>query len=308
MGKIKIMIDNLRISVSWQEVESTSSIGDYFYLLDNIEGEFLIIQNSDSNFFFLCSKDCDIETFCRKFDWYIVSKDTFNEQLYIGIGLADKEELEGELYRVSDEITLQLWRDILMFTFASDFVRKFFPYTNHFKGKVRLDGALCFYIHDYYPVSQYKNITTEEKKVSNLVFRFKEGESSSLVAKLFSLAIRRMPFIDEAKNPVVIPISASTLERQQKRFAKFTYLLARHLKIMDGYRAIWIKKDREQLKGTTGKNKLANLVFNEEYIKGKDIFLVDDILTSGQSFIQTKQKMEELGANSVVGLFLGRTV
>lgn len=301
------MIENLAISVPFEETENCS-VGNYFHLLEGMEGEFLIVQNSDSNFFFLCSNDCGIEVFCKTFDWYIVSKDKFNDRLLIGIGLADKDHLDGELYRVRDETTLQLWRDILQFTFTGDFIRKFFPYTNHFKGKIRLDGALCFYIHDYHPVVRCKNITTEQKKVSNLVFRFKEGESGALVAKLFSLAISRMPFFHETRNPVLIPIPASTRERQQQRFARFCYLLSKHLNITDGYRAIWIKEDREQMKGSTDRNKLSNLIFNEEYIKGKDIFLVDDILTTGQSFIQTKRMLEKMGATSVVGLFLGKTI
>lgn len=301
------MIENLRISVPDDEVEN-SSVGKYFHLLDKMEGEFLIIQDENSNFFFLCSKECNIEVFCKGFDWYIVSKDKFNDHLLIGIGLADMYHLDGELYRVPDETTLQLWRDILLFTFTSDFIRKFFPYTNHFKGKTRLDGALCFYIHDYYPVAHHKKLTTEQKKVSNLVFRFKEGESGALVAKLFSLAISRMPFFHETKDPVLIPIPASTRERHQQRFARFCYLLARYLKITDGYRAVWIDEDREQLKGTAGRDKLSNLTFHKEYIAGKNILLIDDILTTGQSFIQTKRKLEKLGAKSVTGLFLGRTV
>lgn len=43
-------------------------------------------------------------------------------------------------------------------------------------------------------------------------------------------------------------------------------------------------------------------------IEGNDVLLIDDILTTGAGFIQTKQKLEQLGANSVTGLFLGRTI
>lgn len=68
------------------------------------------------------------------------------------------------------------------------------------------------------------------------------------------------------------------------------------------------KEDREQLKGSTGNDKLANLIFHPEYIQGKDIILVDDIATTGQSFIQMKRKCMRLGANSVVGVFLGKTI
>ena len=303
------MIDNLNISVSFEDVENEEvPIGSYFRISNEIKGEFLIIQNDDSTFFFLCSIESDIDFFCKLYDWYIVSKDKFNDNLFIGIGLADKYAIDGEVYRCADEATLDLWRDILLFTFTSQFIRQFFPYTNHFKGKIRLDDAVCFYIHDYYPVSKYNDCTAEQKKITNLIFRFKEGKSATLVAKLFSLAVSRMPFFHEAKSPILIPIPASSRERHQQRFAKFNYYLAKHLNIPDGYKAVWINQDREQQKGIKGKNKTTNLTFKTEYIKGKDIFLVDDILTTGQSFIQIKRKLMKLGANNVVGLFLGKTV
>ena len=143
------MITDLHISVPLNEVPE-AQVGNYF-ILSEMPGEFLIIQKPDNTFYFLCSRECDIVRICESFDWYIVSKDAFNDRLCIGIGLADKESIDGEVYRVQDEATLSLWRDILRFTFDSDFVRQFFPYGTRFKGKMRIDGALCFYIHDYYP-------------------------------------------------------------------------------------------------------------------------------------------------------------
>lgn len=238
------MIDNLEISISFENAEN-NSVGSYFALLD-MPGEFLIIQREDSQFYFLCTNDCPIENICHSFDWYIVSKNKFNNEVIIGAGLAEGDGAQGEIYRLKDLVTLNLWRDILSFTFESDFVRQFFPYTNHFKGKIRLDDALCFYIHDYYPVNNQNKITTFQKKVSNLVFRFKEGKQSALVAKLFSLAIMRMPFFKELKNPILIPIPAATRERNIQRFARFNYLLSRRLKIEDGFKATWIREDRER--------------------------------------------------------------
>ncbi len=300
------MIDNIRISIPIEEAE-VNDVGNYFEFL-KLPGEFLLIQQEDSQFYFLCTDSCPIEKICLSFDWYIVSQDRFNESLLIGAGLAGEDHTEGEVYRLKDEQTLSLWRDILHFTFLSSFVRQFFPYTNHFKGKLRVDNALCFYIHDYYPVSHQKEISTYQKKVSNLVFRFKEGNQSALVAKLFSLAILRMPFFKDLENPVLIPIPAATRERNIQRFARFNYLLAKRLKIEDGYKAIWIKEDREQMKGQTNQDKIFNLDFSIRYIKGKNVLLVDDIFTTGDSFIQIKRKLAELGAKSVIGLFFGKTV
>lgn len=300
------MIEDLHISVPLSEVPE-AQVGNYF-TLSRMPGEFLIIQKPDNTFYFLCSRECDIVRICESFDWYIVSKDAFNDRLSIGIGLADKESIDGEVYRVQDEATLSLWRDILRFTFDSDFVRRFFPYNTRFKGKMRIDGALCFYIHDYYP-TRCKGIAVEDRKTSNLVFRFKEGQQAALVAKIFSLCIARMPFYKEkAANAVLIPIPAATRERNAARFARFCSLLSRRLKITDGFRATWIREDREQMKGTHGLDKLSNLIFHPVYFQGRDVFLVDDIVSTGENFTQMKRRLMQLGANSVTGLFLGRTV
>lgn len=300
------MIEDLHISVPLSEVPE-AQVGNYF-TLSEMPGEFLIIQKPDNTFYFLCSRECDIVRICESFDWYIVSKDAFNDRLSIGIGLADKESIDGEVYRVQDEATLSLWRDILRFTFDSDFVRRFFPYNTRFKGKMRIDGALCFYIHDYYP-TRCKGIAVEDRKTSNLVFRFKEGQQTALVAKIFSLCIARMPFYKEkAANAVLIPIPAATREHNAARFARFCSLLSRRLKITDGFRATWIREDREQMKGTHGLDKLSNLIFHPIYFQGRDVFLVDDIVSTGENFTQMKRRLMQLGANSVTGLFLGRTV
>lgn len=300
------MITDLHISVPLNEVPE-AQVGNYF-TLSRMPGEFLIIQKPDNTFYFLCSRECDIVRICESFDWYIVSKDAFNDRLSIGIGLADKESIDGEVYRVQDEATLSLWRDILRFTFDSDFVRRFFPYNTRFKGKMRIDGALCFYIHDYYP-TRCKGIAVEDRKTSNLVFRFKEGQQAALVAKIFSLCIARMPFYKEkAANAVLIPIPAAIRERNAARFARFCSLLSRRLRITDGFRATWIREDREQMKGTHGLDKLSNLIFHPVYFQGRDVFLVDDIVSTGENFTQMKRRLMQLGANSVTGLFLGRTV
>lgn len=107
---------------------------------------------------------------------------------------------------------------------------------------------------------------------------------------------------------MLIPIPAATRERNIARFARFCSLLSHRLKVVDGFRATWIKEDREQMKGTHGQDKLSNLIFHPDYFKGRDVFLIDDIISSGENFTQMKRKLIQLGAKSVTGLFLGKTV
>ncbi len=159
------MIENFIISISFSEVEE-AYVGNYFRLSE-MSGEFLIIQKPD------------------------IPSTSFVPMIVTS--WASANPLIGILYqktllmtaRVQDETTLILWCDILRFTFESDFVRQFFPYNTHFKGKMRIDGALCFYIHDYYP-TRCKDISVFDRKMSNLVFRFKEGRQAAFVAKIFS--------------------------------------------------------------------------------------------------------------------------
>ena len=117
-----------------------------------------------------------------------------------------------------------------------------------------------------------------------------------------------MPFYKEkAANAVLIPIPAATRERNAARFARFCSLLSRRLKIVDGFRATWIREDREQMKGTQVLISSPTL-FSTPSIFGRDVFLVDDIVSTGENFTQMKRRLMQLGANSVTGLFLGRTV
>lgn len=304
------MITNYVLSLPFDPDDPSFSIGDYPSIekdMDHVGGEYLVMRTEKCLFYFLCTYDCDIELLCRHYDWYIISSGRFNERLRIGMGLAGIDEYDSELYRVQDETTLKLWHDVLNFTFKSDFIRSYYPLTNRFRGKLRIDGTLCFYMHDYYPVSHGQKLTTEQKKITNLVFRFKEGACSSLAAKLFSLAISRMAYFDTLAEPILIPVPASTCERHRQRFMPFCDQLAEWLLIDNGFRAIRIEQDREQQKGTKRRD-ISGLTFDPKYIEGFDVLLIDDILTTGMSFTLIKRELEKLGANSVTGLFLGRTV
>lgn len=156
----------------------------------------------------------------------------------------------------------------------------------------------------------YRLTDTIKKRVSNLIFRFKEGgHCGELVARILALCLKHAGFNGTKEDTVLIPIPASTRERQRKRFPVVCYYLSEWLGITDGFKAIWIEEDREQLKGK-GKDKdiLRNLQFTRRYIRGKNVVLLDDVLTTGESFRQLQRKMKQLGALSVIGVFLGKTV
>lgn len=158
-----------------------------------------------------------------------------------------------------------------------------------------------------FPVSHKLKLTSEQKKVTNLVFRFKEGACASLATKLFPLAISRMEFFNDLADPILLPLPAFTKERYRQRFESFCGELSRRLIIDNGFPAVRIEYDREQQKGTQQRD-MSGIVFDPDYIEGRDVLLIDDILTTGMSFTLIKREFEKLGANSVIGIFLAKTV
>ncbi|WP_283127522.1 ComF family protein [Bacteroides clarus] len=227
----------------------------------------------------------------------------------IGIGLAEPDTFGTCVCRVKDYDMQRLWEDILNFVFLKSFsAPSYFLYDSRFKGRVELDRTACYYIHDYYP-SHCGRVHIERERARHSVYAFKDGEKPLLWAKIFSLCLEQLPDFQEIReNAVLIPIPASTRARNVQRYARFCRILSNILKIEDGFRAIWIAQDREQMKGRTRGDKLENVEFNAKYIRGKDVILCDDVTTTGQSLIQMKRKMMELGAKSVMGVFMARTV
>lgn len=278
-------------------------------LLVEIKGEFLLMQDEGDKFYYLRKNDCDLVHVCGKHDWCIIHESRFSKELMIGVGLAEPDTFESCIYRVKDYDMRQMWKDILNFVFFKSFsVPSYFLYDSKFKGKTVLDGTDCYYIHDYCP-SHCGRVHIEQERARHSVYAFKDGEKPHLWAKIFSLCIGELPAFGKIRdNAVLVPIPASTRERNVQRYARFCRILSKMLKIEDGFRAIWIARSREQLKGTVGTDKLENVEFNARYIRGKDVILCDDVTTTGQSLVQMKRKMMELGAKSVIGVFMARTI
>ena len=290
---------------AWYNIDSCDSL---FYQ-GKPESELTLVFKEEGILYFIVSDMKEFSNLCEKYDWYIVTHQPFNELMEIGLCLMEAEKYKGwySLGKTSERNTM--FRDVLYFTFDKREKVDFYPYETIFKGKCIIDGCPCHYLHDYYPTRE-KKMNGHQKRVSNMIFRFKEGGyCGELVAHILSLSLKQAGFINNKENTVLIPIPASTMERQRKRFPAVCYYLSKWVGIMDGFRAIWIREDREQTKGKgKGKDVLSNLQYSLRYIKGKHVILLDDILTTGESFRQLQRKMKELGAISVTGVFLGKTI
>lgn len=271
-------------------------------------GNELVIYLKDGGVFYFITNDyAEMKDISRAYNWFISSYQPFNNNYVIGVGLMNTDGSKGWIGQAKTLDRLSMLRDILIFSSAGGLKTYFYPTDTEFKGDITIDGSKCYYLHDYLP-THIESRNMHQKQVRNLIFRFKEGGfCGKLVAKIISLCMAHIDYIRDPEQTVLIPIPASTQDRHRKRFSVLCYHLSRWLNVQDGFSAIWIKYERAESKGKSKKRILTNLNINRRYIEGKHVLLFDDVITSGQSFIQLKRALLNLGARSVTGLFLAKT-
>ena len=149
--------------------------------------------------------------------------------------------------------------------------------------------------------------TLEEEKNRRIVSNFKRGRCSPELKNQFTDAIKQLK--EERKNVKlrVCFIPAITADKTALRYSQLATAIESETGIPSDYHTILPKRATELM--ATGKTDSAeDFLFNKEQIEGKDIILIGDIITTGTNFTKTSLKLAELGAKSVIGLFLAKTI
>ena len=149
--------------------------------------------------------------------------------------------------------------------------------------------------------------TLEEEKNRRIVSNFKRGRCSQELKNQFTDAIKQLK--EERKNVKlrVCFIPAITADKTALRYSQLATAIESETGIPSDYHTILPKRATELM--ATGKTDSAeDFLFNKEQIEGKDIILIGDIITTGTNFTKTSLKLTELGAKSVFGLFLAKTI
>lgn len=77
--------------------------------------------------------------------------------------------------------------------------------------------------------------------------------------------------------------------------------------MINAYDYITVIKESEEKKFGGSGITTANVSFNEDFFKAKNVLLFDDIITKGESMLRFKRKMESLGACVIGGISIGKT-
>ena len=198
-----------------------------------------------------------------------------------------------------------------MYTLKYD--KRIREFRHHSSSLVRMGKGFnfnkCKYyaIHDYYPKSGIGNdVDKEINTVRNFIYSFKNGHKADMeyAAKIIVESIKKEKI--DLENTCLMIIPASKPENTNKRFQEFCSIVAKALKIENGFNYL-SAVEHEETKGSVDKNIVPYLILNSEQYKGKNVLLFDDIITSGTSFEQVAAKLLETGAKSVTGIFLAKT-
>lgn len=149
--------------------------------------------------------------------------------------------------------------------------------------------------------------TLEEEKNRRIVSNFKRGRCSPELKNQFTDAIKQLKEERKDVKLRVCFMPAITADKTALRYSQLATAIESETGIPSDYHTILPKRATELM--ATGKTDPAeDFLFNKEQIEGKDIILIGDIITMGTNFTKTSLKLTELGAKSVFGLFLAKTI
>lgn len=175
---------------------------------------------------------------------------------------------------------------------------------NAVNGWFRVGVMPHYFFYWYYP-TRFTDVTSTSDRARKLIWNFKEGLRSSEVADLVSEKLQNTFNSSDLSDLCLICVPASTRAKNDSRFQSFVQKVCDKTRMTNGFNYITIQSDREaaHLGGTEN----AEYSYNEYAIKGSYIVLFDDVVTSGHSMRNLKNKLESLGAIVVCAISIGRT-
>ena len=161
------------------------------------------------------------------------------------------------------------------------------------------------YLKDYLPVRYQAN--AQQLADRQTCYNFKDGNINDEVKSGFLNKIQEITN-GEKTGWAICFIPAYTKSKTQIRYKKLAEAI-----LASGYKvatdAIHNEHDHEagHPTGKTG-NPIEGFGFNTSGIAGKKIIVVDDIITRGKTFQMVAEKLMAMGATTVTGLFLAKTI
>ena len=163
------------------------------------------------------------------------------------------------------------------------------------------------YLMEYIP-KRY-SATMKQENDREAIYDFKNGYCSLSLMNTIVECIKEIKNETGGNNWRVCFIPASTHHKTASRYQKLATFIEKETGIACDYHTILPIQDQES-GHITGKktNPAENFNIKTSDVAGKNIILIGDIITTGTNFTKTSLKLAELGAKSVIGLFLAKPI
>ncbi|UEG50318.1 phosphoribosyltransferase [Ferruginibacter lapsinanis] len=157
----------------------------------------------------------------------------------------------------------------------------------------------------YYPQRYIVELPYSQNRQT--IYQFKDGIYQP-VLKLFTDCITGLKQGNPGFDFWVGVIPASKVNANKIRYESLCQNISNTCGVHNGYELLKPIGDRNQVH-VGGHRDYTQVIpsINFGDVKGKDIILLDDVMTMGKSFTLIHQHLNQLGVRSVIGVMLGKT-
>lgn len=172
----------------------------------------------------------------------------------------------------------------------------------------------------YYPVNSVNDALPQEWEDRRTVWNFKNDPEKHPIQAVYYAAIDSV--IPRIKQKLIntfgeeylqfltlVCLPASTKKKNVARYEEFSKRLCEVTGMENGYPHTFIINDglsKNDPNNHTGRSIQPEVRF-DDWIKGKNVLLFDDVVTRGGTMMRYKKMLEQKGANVIGGIALGKT-
>lgn len=171
----------------------------------------------------------------------------------------------------------------------------------------KLHGMKVTFYGHYYP-SRYSTLLNEEQRAfCHAIYEFKEGDRHGI--KFFKACMAALQADGKPYHIMFMPCSTDI--KYFARFKRLNWYIGTHRpELTSGLYDVDVFEPRDSLHEAKGGE---NRILKRNYritgnIKGKEIIIIDDVLTTGQSAADYKEEIERCGGKVVAAIFYGKTI
>lgn len=223
------------------------------------------------------------------------------EAAFAAARMADKDEERNRYCRLA---VMGGHRDACrMFCFSRPDLFETYTPLKPFKSR----GIRMAFYGYYYPSRYNALLGDEQRAFCHSLYQFKEGEIHGI--EFFKACMTALQADGEPYHIMFMPCSDEF--KYARRFKRLDWYIGKHRpELTSGLYDVDVFEERESLHKAKGGE---NRILERNYrivgdIKGKEIIIIDDVMTTGQSVADYKEEIERCGGKVVAAIFYGKTV